>query len=142
MSDVAPGREPLRVLFVCRGNICRSPMAEALAQQRFGGKIRAESAGLTPVYDQATREAIEVMRERGLDISGHRSRAISQLSLDSYDLLVALTPAIRGGIPGTQATGPVVIWNVEDPFGGDLDRYRRCSLAIDQALERLELAPR
>jgi protein-tyrosine phosphatase len=130
--------DKLRILFVCIGNICRSPMAAALAEKLFGDRISSESAGISPVYDEATPEAVWVMSERGLDISDHRTRSASEVDLDRFDLIVALTPSVRAGLPPTSKPERVLTWEIEDPYGGDLDIYRECARAIEVALRKIE----
>ncbi len=130
-------QQPARVLFVCLGNICRSPMAAAMAEQMYSARVHAESAGLNPVYDAATDEAAAVMRERGLDISAHRSRRVRSLDLSSFEMVVALTPSIAARLPPVQPPTRVVVWDVDDPYGGDLAVYRRCASVIQEQLRAL-----
>ena len=132
---------PRRVLFVCLGNICRSPMAAALARQMYGERIAAESAGIDPVYERATSEAVEVMREMGLDISMHRSRSVGAIDLGAFELVVAITPSIRDSLPAIAAETRVVVWDIADPYGGDLDTYRSCARAIQRELGTLADRP-
>lgn len=84
---------------VCTGNLCRSPMAEGLlrhAVSQRGCEIEVSSVG-TWAYqgDHATTEAVEVLRGRGIDLSGHRSQAMDQDSLDDADVIVAMTSVHR-----------------------------------------------
>jgi protein-tyrosine-phosphatase len=130
---------PCRVLFVCLGNICRSPMAAVMAQEMYGDQVAAESSGLNPVYDTATPEAVEIMRERGLDISGHRSRDVHDLDLGPFDLIVALTPAIAARLPQTDRPERLVVWDIDDPYGGDHAVYRSCANAIEDELRTLPI---
>jgi protein-tyrosine-phosphatase len=128
-----------RVLFVCVGNICRSPMAAALARKLLGTQATVESAG-TAAEDgsAATPDAIEAMRERGLDIASHRSRPIRSVTLTDFDMVVALTPAIaeslrkRGVDPSKLQT-----LNVSDPIGLGLDAYRDTADALELDVGRL-----
>lgn len=133
-------QRPCRVLFVCLGNICRSPMAAAMAQDMLGAPIAAESAGLNPLHDAATAEAVEVMRERGLDLTGHRSRDVHELDLEPFDLVVALTPAIAARMPHMDGPERLVVWDIDDPYGGDLAVYRSCASAIEDQLRTLPIA--
>ena len=58
-----PVKKNQSILFICYGNVCRSPMAEGLAKKKFLNNVQIESAGLAPVFDAASPEAVEVMRE-------------------------------------------------------------------------------
>ena len=80
-----------KVLFVCYGNTCRSPMAEGLAKKMLGNRAEVESAGLMPMFEGAASEAVAVMSELfDLNISQHRPRDISELSLGDYDHIIVL----------------------------------------------------
>lgn len=99
-SSVPPPRgerPPYRILAVCLGNICRSPMAEVvlraeLAQAGLAGKVTVESAGLgdwhkgEPMHEHAAAE----LARRGYDGSGHEARQLEPSWLDEYDLLLAM----------------------------------------------------
>ena len=89
----------MHVLMVCTGNLCRSPMAEAVfrgAVERRGCDVTVSSVG-TWAYDgnPATAEAVEVVRSRGMDLSAHRSRALAREALEQADVIVAMTSVHR-----------------------------------------------
>ena len=77
-------RKPLRLLFVCVGNSCRSQMAEGLARAMGGERVVAESAGTSP-GDRVAPKAVEVMAELGIDISQHRPKLLTRDALDRAD---------------------------------------------------------
>ena len=87
----------MRILFVCTGNICRSPMAEALARAAFGRfecdeDVEIVSAGTWADYGSpATSGAQSVMSNRAIDISGHRSRPLERGEVERADLVVVMT---------------------------------------------------
>lgn len=116
---------PKKVLFVCIGNTCRSQMAEALARHSCGDVIVPSSAGLSP-FGRIVDSTRAVLRERGVPLGQQYSKGLQEVSVESADLVVNMT-----GLPG-QALFPrkrVVDWDVGDPYGEDLEVYRRtCDL--------------
>ena len=100
-----------KILFVCTGNACRSPMAEGLAR-RLG--LDAESAGV--VAAGVHPMAVEVMAELGIDISPHRSRRVPQVD-PSYEFVVTLCDYADSVYPDQpRARGARLHWPVEDPI--------------------------
>jgi arsenate reductase len=122
-----------KVLFVCIGNSCRSPMAEALARHLASDVIEPSSAGLSPL-GHITVPARKVLRERGVSAEGQFSKSLREVDPDLVDLIVNMT-----GMPG-QALFPganVVDWEVDDPFGEDLGIYREVCQEIEERIEKL-----
>ena len=82
------------ILFVCTGNICRSPMAEGFFRSELvtlGSEVRVNSAGLQAVVGEgAVSEAQALMLERGLNISSHKAQQLTQQMLTNYDLILVM----------------------------------------------------
>src|SRR6476646_1415768 len=81
------------VLFLCTGNICRSPMAEALLRHRLGDQgvdAHVHSAGLRIVGEPASAHGVDVMADRGLDLTAHRSRTMNRELLEDADLVLGM----------------------------------------------------
>jgi arsenate reductase (thioredoxin) len=114
--------KPLNVLFVCIGNSCRSPMAEAVARHAASDVMVASSAGISPLgrIQDSTRK---VLLERGISLDGQFSKGLNDDTLfQPADLVINMS-----GYPGsTYFTGrKFEDWDVEDPFGEDMETYRR-----------------
>ena len=129
-----------RVIFVCVGNSCRSPMAEGFVRhyaQKMGLHLEVSSAGTRPEGTVNPR-AVEAMREVGIDISQHRPRRISPEELLEYDYVITMGCADRGICPAS-FPGISRDWGIEDPFGKPMDVYRRVRDEIrEQVLALLE----
>jgi protein-tyrosine-phosphatase len=141
----AGGLTPIRVLFVCSGNICRSPFAEAAARDRFGDRFDFSSAGTIAVEGgRATMTMQEVAAERGLDLSSHRARPLSEVPRPDLvfgmeqEHIVAAARAYPGLAPGSirLLDHPRAI---PDPYGFDLAVYRAAADHIESALDTLDL---
>jgi protein-tyrosine-phosphatase len=128
-----------RILFVCIGNICRSPIAEAIARRALPREVVVESAGLHAIAgNRATAEAIEAAAELGLELLSHRARPIGSLDLTSYDWILALTPAIGRILERHFDVPPerLVILDVDDPYGCSLEVYRDCAGQLEREVQQ------
>jgi len=144
----------LMVLFVCTGNTCRSPMAETLFRElvaeRFGCRadeierhgVVVASAGIAAWGGgKASTGALEAMRERGADLSGHESQPLTENLARQADVIWTMTASHRANILAQfpEAGGRVAMLSpdrhdVIDPIGGTLATYRKCA---DQIREHL-----
>ena len=114
-------------------------MAAALARDLMGEDAQVESAGTAADNDAgATREAVQVMCERGLNIANHRSRSLREINLADFDIVVALTPEIGQTLreKGVHVTKLHAL-SIPDPLGRGLEAYRETAVAIESHLKRL-----
>lgn len=147
----------VRILFVCSGNTCRSPMAEALAKsilaERLGCGINelpdkgaiVQSAGTGGGIGGATPEAVAAMRRRGLDLEDHVSTPLSAEMLHAADHVYAMTQGhlrrITELAPSAADRASLLLrdQDLNDPIGGSQEEYERCAQSIERALrERLQ----
>ena len=90
------------MLFLCTGNSARSQMAEALLGQLAGGTVEAASAGSQP--KPLHPDAVLVMREHGIDISGHRSKHLDTFAGQRFGYVITLCDRVREVCPDSPAT--------------------------------------
>ena len=107
------GCPPARVLFLCTGNSARSQMAEALAAQLSGGALRAASAGShpKPIHPNAVR----VMRARGIDLAGRRSKHLGEFAAQPFDYVISLCDRVREICPEFEGGPELIHWSMPDP---------------------------
>jgi len=89
--------EKKRVLILCTGNSARSQMAEGLLRHDSGDRFEVESAGTKP--SSVRPEAIQVMREIGIDISGHRSKSVDAFAGETFDYVLTVCDHAKENCP-------------------------------------------
>jgi len=136
ISDSQPAAPRWRVLFVCIGNSCRSPMAEAIALRDAADLIDTRSAGLSPlgVVQQLT---LETLAANGYPTDGLSSKPILKQAWTEADLVINMSgfPRERAFAPGERHK--VEDWKVDDPFGSDPAAYQRTFDDIRTKIEAL-----
>ena len=104
-----------KVLFVCTQNSCRSQMAEGLLRHDARDLFEVFSAGTKP--SQVRPEAIAMMRELGIDISGHRSKSVEEFTGQHFDYVITVCDNARESCPVFPALTTRIHWSIEDPAG-------------------------
>ena len=139
------------ILFVCTGNICRSPMAmgllrEKLHKEGLEGEYKVHSAGVWGLKSQpATTHSREMMAQRGIDISDHRSHDLTSEDVEGSDLILTME---RGQAEAISLESPQHAhkvhllsqmigrqYEIRDPYGGALYEYRQCANEIERLIE-------
>ena len=118
------------ILFLCVANSARSQMAEGLARQRFGNRVRVQSAGSQP--SRVNPYAIEVMREVGVDLTGHHSKSVD--SIDPASVGTVITFCAEEVCPVFLGHVERIHWPIGDPASSDP------SLSRDELLARFRAA--
>jgi protein-tyrosine-phosphatase len=136
------------VLFVCAANICRSPMAlglfSALAMPAASDWQIASAGVFAPAGYPAAQNTLAVLKQRGIDLSQHRSSQITQEMMETYNLILtmergqkeALQIAFPKQAPKVYLLTEMIgeYWEIVDPVGGSLRDFEGTSLEIEHIL--------
>jgi len=139
------------ILFVCTGNICRSPMAAGLfnARARDLGdhpQFVAESAGTWGLEGEpASAHALQMMSQRHMDISAHRARTVTREIMERASVVMVMTMSHRDALAAEFRTfRPKIhmlselndrMYDINDPYGGSLDEYAYCAQELEKLIE-------
>ena len=112
-----------RLLVLCTGNSARSQMGEGLFRQQGAAGWEVFSAGTRASFVRP--EAIAVMREIGIDISGHRSKSVDEFAGQSFDYVVTVCDHARDNCPVFPGNAQRIHWSLEDPAAVEGDEEAR-----------------
>ena len=140
------------ILFVCLGNICRSPACEGFAKKHFGNYLDVDSAGIENYHvgQPPDSRSIKVCKNHGIDISSHRARKIRKNDWDQFDVIVALDQSVLQSLqhkkPKNSKAKLVLFSNgVPDPwYGGNSafdSMYSQIERDMTPFLKQLKLIP-
>ncbi len=150
-----------KLIFVCSGNTCRSPLAGGIAKQIFPDKllqtIQISSAGTSAVNGLGASElAIETARKNGIDITGHKTRLLTRSLILGADMIVAMTEQHRFAVGALEPSASAYTYiageflnvdggEIDDPIGCGRDAYERtfnrlkeCILSLSERLENFD----
>ncbi len=155
------------ILLICTGNTCRSPMAKAMLEDMISesdllhGDVKVDSAG-TFAFEggSSAAYAVRVMEDMGLSLEKHRAKQVNRELVDwatliftmdsfSFEQMEAMFPdakgklyTLKGYAAGLDGETGSVGYNVEDPYGKDLEDYVACAAtlkhAVSEVIKRLE----
>ena len=143
-------KKKLKILTVCTGNICRSPIAEGILRSIFQADPfrTVASAGTHAVAgNPATEFAILASREKGVDIAGHSARLLDNRLVSSSDVILCMEPSHAEWVLSLDSSvcervynladfsGAKQVERIEDPYGCSLREYRDCFRIINDCLQ-------
>ena len=131
--------DPKRVLILCTGNSARSQMAEGILRRIAGDDFEVASAGVAP--SQVRPEAIKVMGELGIDISGHRSKSVDEFLGQEFDYVITVCDNANEQCPVFPGQTKRIHWSFEDPAAVQGDEPARLAVfrrVRDEIKARLE----
>ncbi len=138
----------MKILFVCSGNTCRSPMAEGYLRSLSLPDIEVKSAGLSVGFlSGANENSVAAMEEIGIDISNHLSTPLTREMAEAQDKIICMTATHKAILEaaGVKSDISVLGSGISDPFGADIDTYIACRneivYEIDKLLERAIIRP-
>jgi protein-tyrosine-phosphatase len=147
---VAARGRPATLLFICHGNICRSPYAEASARRRLGAATRVESAGFIGPDRASPAEAVAAASEVGIDLTAHRSRVLTPEMLRAAGLVVVMDAgqrerlllgrwalADRIVVLGDFDPEPIERRAIPDPVEKPVEAFRSCYARIERCVALL-----
>lgn len=141
----------MKVLFVCTGNTCRSPMAEAFLNKLSRDnslEYEASSAGIFAVEGGISENSIRALDELGIDISNYKSKPITDNMIESADIVLTMSLSHKEYLDNfhPQHSGKIKLLNdyaygikedIKDPYGGDLQAYKAARDEIFKAINKL-----
>lgn len=143
-----------KILMVCLGNICRSPLAEGIMRSKLGDRILIDSAGTGDWHagEHPDKRAITAAKNHGVDISKLRARQVKASDLDEFDLIFAMDESNYLNLqamtsnPDQKSKIKMILGdsNVPDPYWGDAadfeNVFRLLDAAIDGVIEQYQLS--
>ena len=129
-----------RVLILCTGNSARSQMAEGILRSIAGDRFDVASAGVAP--SRVRPEAVEAMRDIGVDISTHRSKSVDEFLEERFDYVITVCDNAKESCPIFPGNAERIHWSFDDPAayeGTDDEKLSEFIRVRDQIFEKLRI---
>lgn len=126
----------LSILYICIGNTCRSPMAEAITRGLGRDGVSASSAGLMP-FGRIVGSTVETLEAMGYDPRGLTSKSLDDVDLTSFDIIISLLG--NSGLSYLPSTlgAQLESWSIRDPYGEDDEVYHAVARDLERRIREL-----
>ena len=125
-----------KIIFVCTGNTCRSPMAEGYLKNKALKNTEVISRGLSADGSPVSKNSVLAMNEIGIDISGHISKQLSFKDIDENSLFLCMSSSHSDILEGIGIDKmKIFVLGISDPYGADIEVYKACRNEIISAID-------
>ncbi len=126
----------MKVLAICTGNTCRSPMIMGLLKKLYP-ELEVDSAGIYACEEEISENSVKALQEEGIDLSGYISKQLTPDMLEDFDVILCATASHKEMLKSFLTNKQVYVLDCPDPFGADLDTYIKTKDYLLQKLKEI-----
>lgn len=125
-----------KIIFVCTGNTCRSPMAEGYLKSKNRKDLDIISRGLAADGAPVSENSVLAMKELGIDISAHTSKQLTFADIDETSVFICMSASHADILEGLGIDKmKLFVLGISDPYGADIEVYKKCRVEIIEGID-------